>query len=367
MANYLQWFKKFTAVSSLLIAGVFPVTAAAQHRGGGGHGGGGGGRGGPAGVSRGGGDGQRSGGNVSRGSNDGQRVERSARTTRQSDPGAISSSRDRLRSDGRRNADSSIATDRNWRSDHDHHDGHHDGHHHDGHHDHDNFGFFVGLGLPWFGYSPFYSYGYGYGYDPYYYGYDPYFTYGYDGVREPGYVTSRSYYPDTADNVVRSSRRDSQADTTAFERRGEDAFRAGNYRAAVREWRHALVDDPRNGTLMMMLAQALFATGEYDEAAGAVQRAMSILPEDRWGTVIANYRDLYGNTQDYVNQLKGLEQAVRNDPKDPALRFLVAFQYGNLGYPRDAVRELDQATKLAPDDRMSASLRDAMMDRTTRR
>ena len=44
-----------------------------------------------------------------------------------------------------------------------------------------------------------------------------------------------------------------------FDQSGEQAFRAGQYAAAAYNWRHALVDDPSNGTLAMMLAQALFA------------------------------------------------------------------------------------------------------------
>jgi hypothetical protein len=55
---------------------------------------------------------------------------------------------------------------------------------------------------------------------------------------------------------------ESSGESNEFVRQGEDALKARDYRSAVRAWRHAVVDDSKNGTTVMMLAQALFATGE---------------------------------------------------------------------------------------------------------
>src|SRR5262249_22147206 len=148
--------------------------------------------------------------------------------------------------------------------------------------------------------------------------------------------------------------------SSSFAREGEEAFKARDYKGAVRSWRHALVDDPQNGTLVMMLAQALFGVGQYDEAAGATQQGMFLLPQEQWGVVVSNYTELYEDTQDYVDQLKALEKTVKEKPKDPALRFLVGFHYGYLSYPVEAVRELDELLKLAPQDQLGRKLRDLM-------
>ena len=43
----------------------------------------------------------------------------------------------------------------------------------------------------------------------------------------------------------------------------------GKYQQAVQDWRHALVDDPQNGAIVLLLSQALFAVGQHVEAAGA--------------------------------------------------------------------------------------------------
>ena len=107
-----------------------------------------------------------------------------------------------------------------------------------------------------------------------------------------------------------------------------------------------------------MLAQALFATGKNDEAAGAVQQAMMMLPDDQWGVVVSNYTELYPKVGDYTNQLRALEKAVKEKPDSPALRFLVGYHYGYLGYPADAVKQLAKAKALAPQDEMAKRLFD---------
>jgi tetratricopeptide (TPR) repeat protein len=109
---------------------------------------------------------------------------------------------------------------------------------------------------------------------------------------------------------------------------------------------------------MMLLAQALFAEGKYEQAAGATQAAMQMLPEDKWGVVIANYAELYGNVQDYTDQVRALEAARKANPDSPALRFLLGFHFGYLNYPKQAVTELDKALTLAPRDLGSRKARE---------
>lgn len=143
-----------------------------------------------------------------------------------------------------------------------------------------------------------------------------------------------------------------------FATQGEADFKAAKYSSAVRDWRHALVDDPRNGAVIMLLSQALLQTSQYDEAAGAAQAALHMLPQDKWGAVVGNYKELYGNIQDYTDQLKALEKARDAKPDDPALHFLLGYHFGFLGYAKHAVKELDKTIELAPKDEMAVKLRD---------
>ncbi len=138
--------------------------------------------------------------------------------------------------------------------------------------------------------------------------------------------------------------------------KGEAEFKAGHYTAAVQAWRHALVDDPKNGGVVLMLSQALFAIGQYDEAAGAAQYGMSLVPAEKWGEVVTRYKELYGNYQDYTDELKRLEKARDTAPESPALCFLLGYHFGYLGYPKHAVKELDKTIELAPKDETARKL-----------
>jgi tetratricopeptide (TPR) repeat protein len=119
-----------------------------------------------------------------------------------------------------------------------------------------------------------------------------------------------------------------------------------------------LVDNPNNGGVVLLMAQALFAMGHNDEAAGAVQMAMQTLPESEWGNVVKNYTQIYGNIGDYTNQLKALERARDAKTDSAPIRFLLGYHFGYLGYPKQAVRELDKALDLIPQDLGSQKLRD---------
>lgn len=142
--------------------------------------------------------------------------------------------------------------------------------------------------------------------------------------------------------------------------KGEAAFRAGDYKTAVSYWKHAVVDDPQNGMLTMLLAQSLFATGQFNAAAGATQTAMRLLPEDKWGTVIEKRAELYAETRTYLDQLLALDKAAKSQPNDPSLRFLAGFHYAYLGYPKAALDNLEKGLKLAPQDELAHKLRDDM-------
>ena len=222
-----------------------------------------------------------------------------------------------------------------------------------------------------------------------YYGYNPYcdsFYYGAYGCPPPYtqfapvYVpVPVPYYSDetpyTVDNSVGlpadrtdyappSDVAEPRASSEPFDRQGEEAFRARNYMAANRAWQHAVVDDPSNGALAMKLALALFAVGKYQEAAGTTQQVLMLIPQEKWGQAASDYKKLYANPKDYLDQVKSLAKAAADKPNDPALRFLLGFHYGYSGRIGDAVRELDKLVQLEPKDQLARKLRDLMADKT---
>jgi hypothetical protein len=212
------------------------------------------------------------------------------------------------------------------------------------------------------------GYGGGYGgnggYNSYGAGNDPYTSLGagsndpnaYAGLTPPATAGAL----DAATQNATSSTTPAAAGSSGFAEQGEAAFKAGDYKGAVYGWKHAVIDDPKNPVLMMLLGQALFATGRFEEAAGATQMAMHAIPKEKWGVVVGNSKELYGNVQDYTTQLRALEKSVGEKPNDPALRFLAGFHYAYLGYPQLAVDQLDKGLKIAPQDEMAKLLRDEM-------
>jgi len=129
---------------------------------------------------------------------------------------------------------------------------------------------------------------------------------------------------------------------------GRRAFRAGQYELALSHWRYALVGDPKNGGIQLLVAQAHFALGKYQAAATALQTGVQILPQSEWGQVVQDYSNLYANVQSYKDQLKALENARNAKPDDPAMRFVLGYQFGYLGHPKHAVAELDKSLELQP-------------------
>lgn len=189
---------------------------------------------------------------------------------------------------------------------------------------------------------------------PYYSGENPYAID--NSVSLPADNSDYAPPSDTTDPAPMSSE--------SFDRQGENAFQARDYMAANRAWQHAVVDDPSNGALAMKLALALFAVGKYQEAAGTTQQVLMLLPQEKWGQAISDYKRLYTNPKDYLDQLKSLAKAAADKPNDPALRFLLGFHYGYSGRVADAVRELNKLVQLEPKDQLGRKLRDLMADKT---
>jgi len=216
-----------------------------------------------------------------------------------------------------------------------------------------------GLGLGGFGLGGYGGYGGG-GYGNYGgggYGGSP--SYGYDNNGANAYTANQgALNNDNNALALAPSPAQPADDALDFAGHGELDFKAGSYEGAVRNWKHALVEDPNNGALVLLMAQGLFEMAQYDQAAGATQMAMQMLPQEKWGAVIENYKELYGNIGDYTNQLKALEKARDAKPTDSALRFLLGFHFGYLGHPKEAVRELDKTLELNAKDEGARKVRD---------
>ncbi len=236
---------------------------------------------------------------------------------------------------------------------HDYGDHHWGGHYFSyGHHDlYDHhvpiyFGFYAG---PWYGWYD----------DPHYHFYSP--TIIVDRQVQVGKVVvddgqSAAQAPEqTPDSAQGQGDARPSAEGLRYKRRGEDAFRAGNYRQSLRYFNHAIVELPRDGRLYLLTAQALFAVGEYRSAAAAIHQGVSLLDADDWGSVVQNYQDYYRGDA-YVRQMRRLDEYIDKNPEAAYAYFVRGYQYGFLGHKEAAVADLAKAWELEKRDELAARL-----------
>jgi hypothetical protein len=137
--------------------------------------------------------------------------------------------------------------------------------------------------------------------------------------------------------------------------KAERAFRAGDYGQAARFAGLAKSLDDSNGKLMLFAAQAHFANGEYRESLDALSNANKILPSEDLAWVVDNFKLFYGQN-DFVSQMKSLSAHLKQSPNDAAAWLLRGYQYGALGYPDAAKKDLDRARELGGDSALLDSL-----------
>lgn len=139
---------------------------------------------------------------------------------------------------------------------------------------------------------------------------------------------------------------------TDFAQQGQELFMAGKYADAVKALRHAVVDDPTNGPLLALTGEALWANGNYNEAAGAIQQSLLATPETDWVGVSSRAARLIP-----AEAVGNLARAI-GDKESPELRFLAGYQSFGAGKFDEAAAHLDLLLKKAPDDAVAKKLRD---------
>ncbi len=122
---------------------------------------------------------------------------------------------------------------------------------------------------------------------------------------------------------------------------GDNAFNEHRYGDAVHFYAKAVEFSPNNGTYYMILADSLFAAGDYHYAAYALRKALELAP-----TLAADTFDkhtIYKNDPtEFDRQLAVLELYLQDQPTDQDARLVLAANYLYGGRPAAAVDLLDQ-------------------------
>ncbi|MEW4526964.1 tetratricopeptide repeat protein [Maioricimonas sp. JC845] len=130
------------------------------------------------------------------------------------------------------------------------------------------------------------------------------------------------------------------------------AFGKGEYDEAMTQVNAALAKIPDDATLHEFRALVLFAQGKYDEAAATMYAVLAVGPGWDWTTLSGLYPDI----DVYTKQLRALEEYRDSHPDDPAVRFLLAYQYITCGHTEAATKQLQRVLELQPDDRVARDL-----------
>jgi hypothetical protein len=142
----------------------------------------------------------------------------------------------------------------------------------------------------------------------------------------------------------------------------ENAFRAGRYDEALDKVQTLLDGKPDLGLAALLHAETLFALGKYPEGAAALHWAISNLPRQQWGVIVENYRHFYAQPEKFTEQLRSLENYVRQNPTIPAGHFLLGFHYGYLGRRAEAAGQLAAALELSQFDDQARQLGEQFRD-----
>ena len=122
---------------------------------------------------------------------------------------------------------------------------------------------------------------------------------------------------------------------------GDRAFRDGRYGDAVHFYAKAVEYAPDDGVLYLILADALFATGDFHYAAYALRRGIELD-----GTLLDSVVDkhsFYTDPGEFDRQLALAEQYLRDHFLDDDARLVLAANYLFAGRPREAVDLLESA------------------------
>jgi tetratricopeptide (TPR) repeat protein len=129
---------------------------------------------------------------------------------------------------------------------------------------------------------------------------------------------------------------------------GKAAFVNGEYGRAAHRFRVAIAAVPEEPMGQFLLVQALFALAKYQEAFDAIQVGMRQQPN--WPTSRFRPLELYGdNVADYPDHLTRLEQLVQQQPDDPVLLFLYAYQLWFDGRQDEAIPLFQRAAPMLAD------------------
>jgi tetratricopeptide (TPR) repeat protein len=142
---------------------------------------------------------------------------------------------------------------------------------------------------------------------------------------------------------------------------GLEEFKAGNYQQALTQFDATLRQLPKDPVVHEVRALDLFAVGQYQQAAASLNSLLATAPGMDWTTMAG----LYGNVDDYTEQLRALEQHCKTNQKDAPAAFVLAYHYLVAGHQDAAIRALKVVVAQQPKDVIAKRMLDSLAPPTS--
>jgi hypothetical protein len=163
--------------------------------------------------------------------------------------------------------------------------------------------------------------------------------------------------PRTPDPSQDRHRADAATEYRVQMNRGDDAFSKGDFRAATRAFREAVVLSPNSSDARYSLAVSAFAEGKYAFSAFALRRGITLTPDDSNIDITV----ALGGPSNLESHIGMLERELNQHPEDPDLLLLRGFVALNSGDARTAAEMLDRALAALPSDQATKHLHQQAM------
>jgi tetratricopeptide (TPR) repeat protein len=157
-----------------------------------------------------------------------------------------------------------------------------------------------------------------------------------------------SYAPPPSESRPEAAPAPSAADADALLVTGWQQFKAGSYPESLESFRQAVLARPDDPQAKVAFAQALFAIGNYPDAAFLIRRAFELLPD--WPVTGEDPRARYADPAEHAEQMVALRSFLEHVPADPAATLVLAVQNYFTGDFAAAKEEFSLLAALDPED-----------------
>jgi len=134
---------------------------------------------------------------------------------------------------------------------------------------------------------------------------------------------------------------------------GDKLIAAGNYTEAAEKYRTATSQQPENARTKVALANALFASGNYEFATEVLRKSLLCLADNE---PLPNPVGTFPTNETFVTLIRKLESRAALRPGDGSLRLLLGFYYLCSGRTDSAISELQETVSRDKEDLEAAYL-----------